>query len=95
MLFFGQIKEVPDIAIEVVLSSGGIDKLSVYQGLAIPEVWFWQNNQLSIYGLQNQQYQKIDQSLLLPELDLKLLQELILSPQQLAAIQTFRQQLRR
>jgi Uma2 family endonuclease len=35
---FGQLKEVPDIAIEVVIKSGGIDKLSVYQGLEVPEV---------------------------------------------------------
>jgi Uma2 family endonuclease len=88
-------KEIPDLVIEVILTSGGVNKLEIYQQLNVPEVWFWQNNQLLIYSLQNQQYQKIDQSLLLPELDLELLQELILYPQQLAAIQTFRQQLRR
>lgn len=88
-------KEIPDLVIEVILTSGGVNKLEIYQRLNVPEVWFWQNNQLSIYSLQNQQYQKTDQSLLLPELDLELLQQFILSPQQLAAIQTFRQQLRR
>ncbi|WP_238559801.1 Uma2 family endonuclease [Planktothrix rubescens] len=88
-------KEIPDLVIEVILTSGGVNKLEIYQRLNVPEVWFWQNNQLSIYGLQNQHYQKIDQSLLLPELDLELLQQFILYPQQLAAIQTFRQQLRR
>jgi Uma2 family endonuclease len=27
---FGQLKEFPDIALEVIVSSGGIDKLSIY-----------------------------------------------------------------
>src|SRR5207247_1067652 len=33
--------DVPDIAIEVVQTSGGIDKLEVYRGLGVREVWFW------------------------------------------------------
>ncbi len=33
-----QLKEFPDLAIEVTLTSGGIDKLAVYKGLEIPEV---------------------------------------------------------
>jgi Uma2 family endonuclease len=33
-------KSVPDIAIEVVVTSGGIDSLEVYKGLKVPEVWF-------------------------------------------------------
>ncbi|NJL99872.1 MAG: hypothetical protein HC924_14225 [Synechococcaceae cyanobacterium SM2_3_2] len=31
-------KELPDIAIEVVLSSGLVNKLEIYRGLGIPEV---------------------------------------------------------
>jgi len=30
----------PDIAIEVIRTSGGIDKLEVYRGPEVPEVWF-------------------------------------------------------
>jgi len=37
----------PDIAIEVAKTSGGIDKLKVYRGLGVPEVWFWQRGRLS------------------------------------------------
>jgi hypothetical protein len=33
--------ERPDFAVEVVHTSGGIDKLAVYQGLEVPEVWFF------------------------------------------------------
>ena len=31
----------PDLAIEVIFTSGGIDKLEAYKRLAISEVWFW------------------------------------------------------
>lgn len=32
---------VPDIAIEVIVTSGLVDKLDVYAGLGVPEVWTW------------------------------------------------------
>jgi Uma2 family endonuclease len=32
----------PDLAIEIVVTSGGIDKLLAYQRIQIPEVWFWE-----------------------------------------------------
>jgi Uma2 family endonuclease len=35
-------KEVPDIAIEIVLSHG-IDELEVYRGLGVPEVWSFED----------------------------------------------------
>ena len=36
----GELTEIPDIALEIAITSGGIDKLSVYQGLGVTEVWF-------------------------------------------------------
>jgi Uma2 family endonuclease len=91
---FGQIKEVPDIAIEVVLSSGGIDKLSVYQGLAIPEVWFWQNNQFAVYYLRQEGYELINRSEFLPELDLTILAQYVQLPHQTQAVKAYRDSLR-
>jgi Uma2 family endonuclease len=91
---FGQIKEVPDIAIEVVLSSGGIDKLSVYQGLAIPEVWFWQNNQFAVYHLRQEGYELINRSEFLPELDLTILAQYVQLPHQTQAVKAYRDSLR-
>lgn len=38
-------KEFPDLAIEVVVTSGGIDKLEVYKRLGVREVWFFKKNQ--------------------------------------------------
>lgn len=35
----GRMGKRPDIALEVVVSSGLVDKLDVYHGLGVPEVW--------------------------------------------------------
>ena len=65
-------KTIPDLAIEVVFTSGGIDKLQLYKRLGIPEVWFWEDGVLSIYYLR-EEYEQVDRSELLPELDIALL----------------------
>jgi Uma2 family endonuclease len=73
---FGSKKLIPDLAIEVVITSGGIDKLQIYQRLGVPEVWFWQDGNLSIYCLNPNLTDKYERSLrsqLLPNLDLDLL----------------------
>jgi Uma2 family endonuclease len=90
----GAKKDIPDLAIEVVVSSGGLDILSVYQGLGVPEVWLWKNSQLSIYHLRSQAYEQISQSELLPELDLALLVKYLNYPDQYDAIIEFRNAIR-
>jgi Uma2 family endonuclease len=85
----GTKKDIPDLAIEVIVSSGSLDILAVYQGLGVPEVWLW-NNQLSIYHLRSQGYEQISKSELLPELDLALLVKYLNYPDQYDAIIEFR-----
>ncbi len=87
-------KAMPDLVVEVVFTSGGVDKLTVYQRLQIAEVWIWQNDQLSIYSLREGKYQKVVRSELLPKLDLELLTAYILHPQPLFAVKEFRQSVR-
>ncbi|MBE9241012.1 Uma2 family endonuclease [Synechocystis salina] len=89
-----QRKNIPDLAIEVVLTSGGIDSLKIYQVLPVPEVWFWQNNQLHVYCLTNQQYEKVAQSDLLPDLDLALLANYVAWEEPFDAVLAFREQIR-
>jgi Uma2 family endonuclease len=36
------LRDVPDIAIEVAYRHGVIDKLHVYAGLGVKEVWLWE-----------------------------------------------------
>ena len=55
----------PDLSIEVVFNSGGKRKLTRYQALGVPEVWFWEDGVFGLYHLRSHGY-KIDQSELLP-----------------------------
>ncbi|MEM6612464.1 MAG: Uma2 family endonuclease, partial [Cyanobacteria bacterium P01_C01_bin.72] len=59
---FDKDKDLPDLAVEVVFSSGGIAELTKYRALKIPEVWFWQNQMITFYQLTNNGYQVIEQS---------------------------------
>ena len=86
----GELREVPDIAIEIAITSGGIDKLAVYQGLGVTEVWFWQNNQFILYRLQKEAYQQISRSEFLPDLDFALLSQFIDYDNQTEAVIAYR-----
>ncbi|MBS3029825.1 MAG: Uma2 family endonuclease [Dolichospermum sp. DET50] len=78
--YIGEKKANPDLAIEVNITSGSIDKLEKYKRFNITEVWFWENNQLSLYHLKNDNYEQINQSELLPDLDIDLLVSCVLMP---------------
>jgi Uma2 family endonuclease len=68
-----QIKDVPDFAIEINLTSGDIDKLTIYKGLGVPEVLVWKKQALILYDLRSDSPVIIDRSQFFPQLDLKLL----------------------
>jgi Uma2 family endonuclease len=63
---------VPDIAIEVVVSSGLVDKMAVYAGLGVSEVWVWRPSPAAIVvnRLIDGAYQRSERSEVLPALDL-------------------------
>lgn len=61
-------KDIPDLAIEVIFSSGGITDLEKYKILGVKEVWFWKNNKITFYKLQGDSYQEITKSNCLPNL---------------------------
>lgn len=63
-------EERPDLAIEVVWTSGGIDKLEIYRKLGVPEVWIWQRGTISVHGLRGEQYIELPRSELLPGFDI-------------------------
>jgi Uma2 family endonuclease len=86
-------KAIPDLAIEVIFTSGGIDKLQLYKRLGIPEVWFWEDGVLSIYYLRDE-YEKVDRSELLPELDIALLVKYVTYFDQYDAVTEFIKALR-
>ncbi len=65
---FNTDKDIPDLAIEVIFSSGSINDLKKYQALGVKEVWFWQDNQITFYQLKVNGYQEISVSSCLPNL---------------------------
>ncbi|MEG4468993.1 Uma2 family endonuclease [Microcoleus sp. AT9_B5] len=83
--YIGSRKEHPDLAVEVTITSGSTNKLAKYLRLRIPEVWFWENNQLAVYRLRQDDYEQISRSELLPELDLALLVRCVLMPSRIEA----------
>jgi Uma2 family endonuclease len=86
----GAKKPTPDLAIEVTVTSGGINKLVIYARLKVPEVWFWEDGTIDIYCLrENGQYAKVDRSELLPNLDIDLLAAHSRMADQYDAIQSF------
>ena len=87
-------KEFPDIAIEVVVSSGGLDKLEVYKRLEVREVWFFKKNKFEIYALRNNSYEKIDRSEVLPNLDMNVLAQYAVAPNPLEAALEFREKVK-
>jgi Uma2 family endonuclease len=89
----GPKREGPDLAVEVVVTSGGINKLEFYKRLEIPEVWFWEKSRLRLYSLGEDGYAEVDRSLLLPELDLVLLVQCINIENHPQAMREFRQAL--
>lgn len=87
----GEEKDIPDLVIEVVVTSGSVSKLETYRRLGVSEVWFWQSNKLKIYHLKdyslNEQanvftdtygYEEITRSEMLPQLDIALLVRCVL-----------------
>ena len=74
---FNSLKAIPDLAVEVVFSSGSVEDLEKYRRLGVNEVWFWINNQLEIYTLLDDSYQKQNSSDNLPNLDVNLLNRYI------------------
>lgn len=85
--------ERPDIAIEIVKTSGGIDKLQVYQGLGVPEVWFWRNDRLSFHLLEAEGYRDAERSAKLPDLDPGLIADCMAAPSQTLAVRLLRESL--
>ena len=78
--YIGSRKEHPDLAVEVTITSGSTNKLAKYLRLRIAEVWFWENNQLAVYRLREDDYEQVSRSEFLPELDLALLVRCVLMP---------------
>jgi Uma2 family endonuclease len=91
----GADKEIPDIALEVVVTRGSVDKLEVYRGLGVREVWVFEDAAFSIFALRGEGYQPIAGSEVLPEVDLAELARFALEPDQHAGLIAYKNALRK
>ena len=90
----GTEKEVPDIVIEIIVTSGSINRKELYKPKKVPEVWFWKSN-IKIFSLNEQgEYEEVNRSEFFPDLDLVLLLHYIAMPDQYDAVVEFEQAIR-
>ena len=78
--YLGEKKQHPDLAVEVVITSGEIEKLEKYKRFQIKEVWFWEDNRLAIYRLRDDSYEQVSRSDFLPDLDIDLFGRCVMMP---------------
>jgi len=89
-------KKVPDFAIEVEWTRGGLDKLEIYRKLGVREVWMWSLKRgITVHALRGERYEKVPRSELLPQLDLAELAPLLLTTNQTKTVREYRAKLRR
>jgi Uma2 family endonuclease len=64
----GAEREFANLAVEIALTSGGTEKLSLYADLGVEEVWIWREDRLEIYTLRHNRsgYDGPGESRLLP-----------------------------
>ncbi|MBV8755660.1 MAG: Uma2 family endonuclease [Deltaproteobacteria bacterium] len=75
-----QTERMPDLAIEVTWTSGGIDKLEIYRRLGVREVWFWEGGEILVFLLEGDRYERRAKSTFVPDLDLSLVARLVEQP---------------
>ena len=84
----------PDLAIEVVRTSGATRKLDTYRALGVREVWIWRRGALAPYVLGPDGYVTATDSVVLPGLRLAQLAGFLDAPTASAAIRAYRDALR-
>lgn len=82
--------ELPDIVLEVIHTNPLLDKLQVYVGLGVPEVWLFRNAAFELYRLAGDHYEWVERSGFLPELDVTLIARLAACEEQQEALDELR-----
>jgi Uma2 family endonuclease len=89
----------PDLAIEVVFTSGGLNKLEAYKRLKVAEVWFWEDGVLKVYCLRGEgdelYYEQMQKSEVVPGIDLDLLLRCINMANHVEAVRAWQQTIQR
>ncbi len=88
-------KDFPDLAVEVAMRGRGVDKLKVYEGLGVREVWIFRAGRFFVYELGAAGYEERSSSRFFPDIDFAVLAEHVLMPDQDAAVRAYWDLLRR
>jgi Uma2 family endonuclease len=80
----------PDLAIEVVWTSGGISKLPIYRAMKVREVWIWRKGVITPRVLRDRDYREVAGSEVLPGIDLVQLASFIDRETTSAAMRAYR-----
>ena len=88
---FDELKEVPDLSIEVVISGEGETKLDRYRALGVSEVWFWQKGNIAIHQLKEGSYRQAQVSQYVPGLNVELLSKCIIVRNRAEALARFKE----
>lgn len=90
----GSRQKIPDIVIEIIVTSGSVNKRELYKPHKVPEIWFWKSNQLKVFQFQDEDYQEVSRSQFFPDLDLSLLVHYLGYEDQYDAVKEFTQVIR-
>ena len=90
----GAKKDFPDLAVEIVLSSGIVYKFDIYKGLGISEIWVWESGKITLYHLREYGHEQMKKSELLPNCDVELLAQHMNFEDEYDAIMSYREALR-
>lgn len=83
----------PHLAIEVVWTSVGINKLEIYRLLGVREVWVWRRGRITVHVLRGDRYEEVAASEVLPGIDLDKLLTFLDRPMTSDAVRDYRSHL--
>lgn len=68
---------MPDVAFEVDITHGSLDKFSIYAALGVPELWVYDGANLTFYELEGEKYHQIPESRAMPRISSEKLAEFL------------------
>ncbi|MEL7305144.1 MAG: Uma2 family endonuclease [Myxococcota bacterium] len=86
--------ERPDLGIEVIWTSGRLDKRKIYEKLNVQELWFWKNETITVFVWHRDGYEERDASSVLPGIDVKQIAQHVKETVASRAVRAYREELR-
>lgn len=85
----------PDVVLEIVEASPLLDKLAVYDGFAVPEVWIFEAGAFALHRRRKQGgYERVKKSSFMPQLDFDLIARLAKVTDQQQALEALERSIR-